>query len=98
MSSAQVDIKGFKKAVKILQKKVEQDYFRNNRWFHGICYMLYEETEDFSSSHDVIEKLLTELEYIRGIGPDNVLTEDRKVFLEFLAYTLSEEDIQNICK
>ena len=97
MSSTQMDIKGFKKAVKSIQKKVEKEYFRNGGWSLGICYMLFEETEDFSSAHDVMENLLTEDEYNNGLGPKDVLNEDRKVFLEFLEYTLTEEDIFEIC-
>lgn len=94
MSSAPVDIKNFKKAVKVLQKKVEKNYFPNNEWTCGICHMLYEETED---AYELMERLLTYDEYHYGLGLVNGLTEDRKVFLEFLAYTLSEEDIQKIC-
>ena len=97
MSSTQMDIKAFKKAVQILQRKVEKGFFKNNKWTYGICHMLYEETLDFSSAHDVMEKLLTESEYTQGLGPDSVLNEDRKVFLEFLEYTLTEEDIFEIC-
>lgn len=84
----------FKQATRELQRKVESG---NIEWQCGICLMLRNITKEVTTSYDVMRELLGRTLYNKGIGPDHELNEDRRVFLEFLAYTITEEDILEIC-
>ena len=98
-----LEVKQFKQAAKKLQQMAEAGKFKNEYdWTCGICYMLSCITENIvkdttEDSYDIMSKLLTKYEYHNGLGADGDFNTNREVFLEFLAYTLSEKDIQEIC-
>lgn len=85
------DIVEFKEAVKILQLRAESGEFNYpDNWECGLCYMLKFYCDQ---SYRIMDCLLDTL----CLNDYGTFTEERELFLEFLAYTLSAEDIYEIC-
>ena len=94
-----LDAKRFKKAAIALQKEAESGKFEHTRrkgyvpsgtgWSCGLCFML--NTGD-GVSYDIMPALLEHT----CLGNRHIFTEERELFLEFIAYSLTEEDILEI--
>ena len=81
----------FKQAVAILQLQVESGKFNYpDNWENGLCYML---SLYCDNAYDIVNSLL-EVVCLSDYG---TFTEERELFLEFMAYTLTAEDIYEIC-
>ena len=89
------DVKRFKYAVMTLQSRVEKSEVKD--WRLGICNMLFRIEGSICNTYWIMKKILGDTVYEQGLGPDGVFNTEREVFLEFLAYTLTEEDILEIC-
>jgi hypothetical protein len=86
--------KDFKIAAKKLQNKVEQGlYDKEGKWECGICYMI----SSFSFHADAYTIMEALLEH-GSLGTIDHFNENRRIFLEFLAYSITEEDIFEICE
>lgn len=59
----------------------------------GLCYEL--NSRSYYDTYQIMASLLTELEYNQGLAKKGKYDKNRKCFLEFLAFVISEEDIED---
>lgn len=62
----------------------------------GLCHSLSKKTNSLLTSYEVMNKVLTDDEYGRGIGPMYTMSADRWYFGQLLL-TLSDKELLEIC-